>query len=230
MVFVVERYIPGLSHSELLRGLARLEGERERRGEGSHVRYLGSTVVLEDEACFCQFEGPTEAAVAEANQTAGLPFDRIVSAVNVRPERRTTMNVSATIPATVQIRRSRFLGLIAGVAAVAAATTWAVLTFGVNSGSGQGQVGAQQQPTEYSLPIPSMVVTRPTGRPEYLLPIPSMVVTQSSGGSPEYSLPIPSMVVTQPAGGPLVYSLPIPSMVVTQPAATPRESATPAGR
>lgn len=46
---------------------------------------LGSTIVLGDEACFCQFEGPSEEAVAEANRTAGLSFDRIVPAVTVRP-------------------------------------------------------------------------------------------------------------------------------------------------
>ena len=78
MVYVVERYLPGLSRSGLLHGLSRLERESE-------VRYLGSTIVLGDEACFCQFEGPSEAAVAEANRRAGLSFDRIVLAVTVRP-------------------------------------------------------------------------------------------------------------------------------------------------
>jgi hypothetical protein len=118
------------------------------------VRYLGSTVVLEDEACFCQFEGPTEAAVAEANRRAGLPFDRIVSAVTVQPERRETMSVSATIPPTVQIRRGRFIGLVCGVAAVAAAVTWAVYALGVDNGSGQAQASTPAQPAVVSSPIP----------------------------------------------------------------------------
>jgi hypothetical protein len=80
MVYVVERYLPGLSRSDLLRGLTRLEQAAE-----AEVRYLGSTIVLGDEACFCQFEGPSEAAVADANRRAGVPFDRIVPAVSVRP-------------------------------------------------------------------------------------------------------------------------------------------------
>ena len=80
MVYVVERYLPGLSRSDLLRGLTRLEQVSE-----TEVRYLGSTIVLGDEACFCEFEGPSEAAVAEANRRAGLSFDRIVLAVTVRP-------------------------------------------------------------------------------------------------------------------------------------------------
>ena len=80
MVYVVERYLPGLSRSDLLHGLTRLEQSAE-----TEVRYLGSTIVLGDEACFCEFEGPSEAAVAEANRRAGLSFDRIVLAVTVRP-------------------------------------------------------------------------------------------------------------------------------------------------
>jgi hypothetical protein len=82
MVYVVERYLPGLSRSDLLHRLSRLERDAS---DAQEVRYLGSTIVLGDEACFCQFEGPSEAAVAEANRKAGLPFDRIVPAVTVRP-------------------------------------------------------------------------------------------------------------------------------------------------
>jgi len=86
MVFVVERYLPGLSRSDLLRRLSELERATEGPWtEGAGVRYLGSTIVLKDEACYCQFEGPTEALVAEANRRAGLSFDRIVPAVTVQP-------------------------------------------------------------------------------------------------------------------------------------------------
>jgi Nickel responsive protein SCO4226-like len=86
MVYVVERYLPGLSRSDLLHELSRLEQEAQRE-DAPAVRYLGSTIVLGDEACFCQFEGPSEAAVAEANRKAGLSFDRIVPAVTVRATR-----------------------------------------------------------------------------------------------------------------------------------------------
>ena len=89
MVYVVERYSPELLRSDLLRGLGRLAAMEEAAEEQSGVRYLGSTIVLGDEACFCQFEGPTEAAVAEVNRRAGLPFDRIVLAVTVQPKGET---------------------------------------------------------------------------------------------------------------------------------------------
>jgi Nickel responsive protein SCO4226-like len=140
MVYVVERYLPGLSRSDLLRGLSRLEQATEARA----VRYLGSTIVLGDEACFCQFEGPSEAAVAEANRNAGMSFDRIVPAVTVTPsERRPPMTVSPSIPAAVEMRPSRFAGIVVFVAAVAAAITWALVTYVVNTGSDSVQAGTR---------------------------------------------------------------------------------------
>ena len=94
MVYVVERYLPGVSSSELERALDALRRTtREMRGEGTTVRYLGSTIVPDDEACFCQFEGPSQAAVAEANRRAGLAFDRIMPAVAVSAGRRGTSDV-----------------------------------------------------------------------------------------------------------------------------------------
>ena len=84
MVYVVERYLPGLDQRQLVRLLGKLgKVTDDLRREGTRVRYLGSTIVPGDEACFCQFDGPSEAAVVEANNRAGVPFDRIVEAVTV---------------------------------------------------------------------------------------------------------------------------------------------------
>ena len=84
MVYVVERYLPGLDQRQLVRVLGKLgKATEELRAEGTSVRYLGSTIVPGDEACFCQFDGASEAAVAEANERAGVPFDRIVEGVAV---------------------------------------------------------------------------------------------------------------------------------------------------
>jgi hypothetical protein len=85
-MYVVERYIPGLSRSLLERRLHQLElVAREMEAEGIPVRYLGSTIVEDDEACFCHFEAPSERTVAEVNRRAGFAFDRIVRAVVVNP-------------------------------------------------------------------------------------------------------------------------------------------------
>ena len=45
------------------------------------------------------------------------------------------MSVSASIPATVQIRRAHLLGLIGVAAALAACVTWAVSTFAFDTGT-----------------------------------------------------------------------------------------------
>ena len=81
MVYVVERYLPGVSRAELERQLERLEHVTR----GTQVEYLGSTIVPDDEACFCQFDGPSEEAIADANRRAGLPFDRIVAGIALTP-------------------------------------------------------------------------------------------------------------------------------------------------
>jgi hypothetical protein len=144
MVYVVERYLPGLSESNLLRRLSELEEATERLWtESTGVRYLGSTIVLKDEACYCRFEAPGQAAVAEANRRAGLSFSRIVPALTVQPERRSAMSASTSIPATVQIRRSRLVGLIALVAALAAAITWAVFAIASDNGTSNAVSGSK---------------------------------------------------------------------------------------
>ena len=155
MVYVVERYLPGLAHSELLHGLCRLERAEEEQREPHTVRYLGSTIVLGDDACFCQFEGPSEAAVAEANREAGLPFDRIVPALTVTREGSTTMTVSPSIPSTVEMRRSRLLGLVAAVALVAAAITWVMVARVIESGPEAALGSAQAQASELTTIGPS---------------------------------------------------------------------------
>jgi Protein of unknown function (DUF4242) len=84
VIYLVERYLPGMAPAELERPLERLkETTLELQRDGFEVRYLGSTIVPEDEACFCQFEAPSEELVAEANRRAGVQFDRIVSAVAI---------------------------------------------------------------------------------------------------------------------------------------------------
>ena len=132
MVYVVERYLPGRWPVDLLPSLARLEPALEELESGpSVVRYLGSTIVLGDEACFCQFEGPSEGAVAELNHQAGLPFDRIVPAVLVQANQRSSeMSVSISTPRTARRGRShRLVAIIAIVTAVAALAAWAIVSY-----------------------------------------------------------------------------------------------------
>jgi hypothetical protein len=172
MVYVVERYLPGLSRAELLPGLSRLEPAiTELRGEGTEVRYLGSTIVLGDEACFCQFEGPSETAVAEANRRAGLPFDRIVPALLVDShQRREEMSVSTSVPQTARVVRSHRLFIVPVLAAVIAAVAWAIATYSVGSGS---------RPAQHTAPTQASVLSALTPQArQYVLGIVSLTPAQ----------------------------------------------------
>jgi Protein of unknown function (DUF4242) len=168
MVYVVERYLPGLSRADLLPRLSRLEPViEELRGEGSVVRYLGSAIVLEDEACFCQFEASSVAVVSEANRRADLSFARIVPAVLVQPTHRSVeMSISTSIPKTTGRRRSHPLASIAGIAAVLALAAWAVATYVVDSGTRSGRP---------SMPIKTSVLRHLTpAERDYVLGVTSM--------------------------------------------------------
>jgi len=86
MEFLVERYVPGLSDvdMEAAADRARLVCE-QMTAEGTEVRYLGSTFLPDEEACFCRFEARSATAVAKANRRAEIPFARIIAARRLRP-------------------------------------------------------------------------------------------------------------------------------------------------
>jgi hypothetical protein len=82
--FMVERYLPGMECVALREAVRRAAAvAAAMTDEGVPVRYLGSTFVPDEEACFCRFEGRDAEAVREANERAGLPFWRVVGAVFV---------------------------------------------------------------------------------------------------------------------------------------------------
>jgi hypothetical protein len=199
MVYVVERYLPGLHRSDLLSGLSRLEPMREGTGVGAEVRYLGSTIVLRDEACFCRFEAPSSDAVAEVNRRAGLPFNRIVPAVTVNPK-GAEMSVSPSIPATVEIKRGRLFGLVAAVAMLAAVVTWIVVAYGFDGSSTAGSSSAQAGAIGNPLPPASLQFTVVSG------PAPASSAAQDA----RKVQPVMSLTPAQLAGGALGtgYTLP----------------------
>lgn len=76
--YMVERHLPGFTNEQLPGAAsAAKRTTAEMAEEGTPVRYLRSTFVPAEEKCFCLFEGPTAEAVQEANERAGLPYERI---------------------------------------------------------------------------------------------------------------------------------------------------------
>ncbi len=79
--YLVERYLPGLRAKELRATTARAaSAAAELAASGVAIRYLGSTLVPEDEGCLCWFEAESAAVIAAANERAAAPFARIVEA------------------------------------------------------------------------------------------------------------------------------------------------------
>jgi hypothetical protein len=85
--YLVERYLPGISADDLVSLTERTRVACEQMaGEGVRIRYLGSTFLAEDEACFCRFDAASLEAVVEANRRTEIPFARVLAARQVAPQ------------------------------------------------------------------------------------------------------------------------------------------------
>jgi hypothetical protein len=89
VLFLVERYLPGLTTRELEEGRSRLIAATEDlAARGVRLSYLGSTFIPSEESCFCRFEGASEDDVRRACERANLPFARIHEARDFSSMRR----------------------------------------------------------------------------------------------------------------------------------------------
>jgi hypothetical protein len=85
--YVAERYLPGVTVEQLLDAARRARrAAAEMTAAGTPVTYLRSTFLAGDQTCYCLFEGPSEQAVRQANDTAGIPYERIIPAVHLACE------------------------------------------------------------------------------------------------------------------------------------------------
>ena len=57
-----------------------------KAARGEYVRYIRSTYLPDESRCMCWFEAPSAEAVAEVNEVAKVPFDRILEAIEFTPE------------------------------------------------------------------------------------------------------------------------------------------------
>ena len=80
--FLVEHYRPGLDADELGRWVGRVrEAISELESEGKPLRFLRSTIVPRDESFLCVLEAESEQLIRAAYARAGIPFERISSAI-----------------------------------------------------------------------------------------------------------------------------------------------------
>lgn len=85
-VYMVERDLKGISMEDLGGAQrAAIKTAQDMTAQGSKIRYIRSTFAPEDGRCLCLFDGVSKAQVQKLNDTAGLPYDRVVEALDLTP-------------------------------------------------------------------------------------------------------------------------------------------------
>jgi hypothetical protein len=82
-MFVVERYLPALTHAEVQ---AQAQREADVLSSRSGVRHLRTTYLCADELCFSLFEAPSMDVLRRANELGDMPYERISEAIDVTPD------------------------------------------------------------------------------------------------------------------------------------------------
>lgn len=84
--FLVERYWPGVTVDTFTEATRRVDESVERlRADGAAIRTIASTLVLADEAAYWVVDATSLDLVILAFTSVGIPVERVVEAVDVRP-------------------------------------------------------------------------------------------------------------------------------------------------
>lgn len=85
-IYMVERELKGIAMSDLA-GAQQLAiaTANDMRAKGTPIRYIRSTFAPADGRCMCLFEAPNAADVQRLNDTAKLPYSRVVEALDLTP-------------------------------------------------------------------------------------------------------------------------------------------------
>lgn len=85
-VYMVERNLKGIS-MEALGGAqkAAIAKAAEMRQGGTDISYIRSTFAPEDGRCMCLFKAQSAEPVKKLNDDAGLPYTRVVEALDLTP-------------------------------------------------------------------------------------------------------------------------------------------------
>ena len=85
-VYMVERELPGIEMEQLAAAQkSAIETSNKFTTEGKPVRYIRTTFVPGESHCMCLFEAQNPDDVREVNETAKIPFTRIVEALDLTP-------------------------------------------------------------------------------------------------------------------------------------------------
>ena len=85
-VFMVERDLKGISMDDLAGAQRAAIATAEQMSEkGEKISYIRSTFAPDDGRCMCLFDGESAEQVERLNNEAGLPYNRVVTALDLTP-------------------------------------------------------------------------------------------------------------------------------------------------
>ncbi len=85
-VYMVERNLKGISMEDLAGAQQAAIATAAKMSEaGDSISYIRSTFAPGDGRCMCLFDGQSEDQVKRLNDTAGLPYERVVAALDLTP-------------------------------------------------------------------------------------------------------------------------------------------------
>ena len=86
-IYMVERNLPGIQMDQLAAAQkAAIETSQKFTAAGKDVRYIRTTFVPSEGQCMCLFEAADAELVKEVNQTAQIPFTRVIEALDLTPQ------------------------------------------------------------------------------------------------------------------------------------------------
>jgi hypothetical protein len=86
--FLVEHYWPGITPDGFEAAAERVrESAAALASTGRRIRFLHSTLVPGDDAGFCVFDAESPAVVEQAYARAGVPYERVLDALEVAVNR-----------------------------------------------------------------------------------------------------------------------------------------------
>ena len=85
-VYMVERDLPGITMDQLASAQrAAIKTSNRFTAEGIPVRYVRSSYVPGEHRVMCLFEAESAESVERVNRAAGIPFARVIEAMDLSP-------------------------------------------------------------------------------------------------------------------------------------------------
>lgn len=85
-IYQVDRDLPGIELPALAAAQrAAIETSRRFSEKGKPVRYIRSTFVPSESHVMCLFEAASPELVREVNDVAGIPYTRVIEAMDLTP-------------------------------------------------------------------------------------------------------------------------------------------------